>query len=269
MGFKMIKKGLVVAGLGALFLGLLYGSSAVSYVKTAFYKVRSTAKDAVPIQFEIDRARQELADLEPAIHENIETLARAEVDVKHLETEIAETRENLDREAKRMLALNENLKSGRLQLTSSSGVSYTADEVKADLARRLDQYRRGKQILRDKEETLKVRQQNVEAARKALSEMTAQKKILETQIEGIEARLRQIEATQASNGFTFDNSSLSRVKQTISELDKRVEVLARVTEQEGRYAERGLPVPDDLNRDVSKEIDAELATPAPASDRSL
>jgi chromosome segregation ATPase len=269
MGCKLIKKGLVGVGLGALALGLLFGPSAVSYVKTAFYKVRSTAKDAVPIQFEIDRARQELADLEPAIHDNIETLARAEVDVKHLETEIADTRDNLDREAKKMLALNESLKSGRFQLTSSRGVSYTPEEIKADLARRLDQYRRGKQILKDKEETLKVRQQNVESARRALSEMTAQKKVLETQIEGIEARLKQIEATQASNEFTFDDSALSRVKQTVSELDKRVEVLARVAEQEGRYAEKGLPVPDDLSRDVSKEIDTEFATPAHSADKSL
>ena len=269
MGCGMIKKGLAGVGLGALALGLLFGPSAVSYVKTAFYKVRSTAKDAVPIQFEIERARQEIAALKPAIDDNIEALARAEVDVTHLEAEIAETSANLDREAKKMLALNESLKSGRVRLTSSSGASYTAEEIKADLGRRLDQYRRGKQILKDKEETRKVRQQSVAAARKALGEMNAQKRALETQIEGIEARLKQIEATQTSNDFTFDDSALSRVKQTVSELDKKVEVLARIAEQEGRYAEKELPVPDDLSRDVSKEIDTELSAPHHSADKSL
>jgi hypothetical protein len=110
-----------------------------------FHNVRHSAKDAVPVQFEIDRARNEIAALDPAIHDNIEALANSEVDVKHLEREIVAFRENLDRQAKQMLALNEGLKSGRYQLTS--GVSYSADEVKADLARRLDQYRRCKEIL--------------------------------------------------------------------------------------------------------------------------
>ena len=41
--------------------------SAPSYVRTAFHKVRHNAKDAVPLQFEIDRAREEIASLEPAI----------------------------------------------------------------------------------------------------------------------------------------------------------------------------------------------------------
>ena len=38
-------------------------------------------------------------------------------------------------EAKEMLTLNESLKSGRYQLTS--GATYSAEEIKADLARRL------------------------------------------------------------------------------------------------------------------------------------
>ncbi|HEX8202929.1 MAG TPA: hypothetical protein VF590_20810, partial [Isosphaeraceae bacterium] len=126
---RTVKKAVVGVGLGALALGLLFGTSAPSYVKTAFCRVRQSAQSAVPIQFEIDRARQEIAALEPAIHTNIEALANAEVDVKYLETEIASTQANLDREAKEMVALNEGLKTGRFQLTS--GASYSADEVKA------------------------------------------------------------------------------------------------------------------------------------------
>jgi len=257
----------VGVGLGALALGLLFGTSAPSYVRTAFHKVRHSAHDAVPIQFEIDRARQEIAALEPAIHDNIEAMVNSEVDVKHLEREIVTFRENLDREAKEMLALNESLKSGRFQL--ASGVSYSAEEIKADLARRLDQYRRGKQILADKEETLKIRQQNVQAAKTTLNEMAAQKKALTTKVEAIEARLKQIEATRATNEFSFDDSALAHAKQTVSDLDRRLEVMARVAEQEGRYAEKGIPVPVEAGRDVAKEIDAEFATPTSATDKSL
>src|SRR5438067_413748 len=91
---KMVKKGIVGAALGAGALALLFGTSAPSYIKTAFCKVRQTAKGSVPIQFEIDRARQEVVDLEPAIHQNLENLTRAEVDAEHLQAEIVATRDN-------------------------------------------------------------------------------------------------------------------------------------------------------------------------------
>ena len=55
--------------------------------------MRHNAKDAVPVQFEIDRARDDIAALEPAIKDNIEVLARAEVEVEHLDREIVATRE--------------------------------------------------------------------------------------------------------------------------------------------------------------------------------
>ena len=83
---SMVKKAVLGAALSAGALYLVFGTSAPSYVRTAFYQVRHNAKDAVPVQFEIDRARGEIANLEPAIKDNIETLARAEVDVEHLDT---------------------------------------------------------------------------------------------------------------------------------------------------------------------------------------
>ena len=100
---SMVKKGLIGAALGAGALFLVFGTHAPSYVKTAFHKVTQNAKDAVPLPFDIDRARDEIASLEPAIRDNIEKLARAEVDVEHLDKEIAAIRTNMDGEKKAML----------------------------------------------------------------------------------------------------------------------------------------------------------------------
>jgi len=96
----MVKKAVLGAALSAGALYLAFGTCAPSYVKTAFHRIRHNAKDAVPVQFEIDRARQEIANLEPAIKDNIEILARAEVDVEYLNREIATTEANLGTEKK-------------------------------------------------------------------------------------------------------------------------------------------------------------------------
>ena len=55
----------------------------------------------------------------------------------------------------------------------------------------------------------------------------AQKKKLSSKLDKIEAKLSQIQATQASNEFQLDDSALSRAKETVSDLEKRLEVMAR------------------------------------------
>jgi len=262
----MVKKGVIGAALGAGALALLFGTSAPSYVRTAFHKVRHNAKASVPVQFEIDRARQEVVDLEPAIRANIEAVAQAEVDVEHLQSEILATRENLSHEGRKIVALRESLDSGNTLRTG--GVTYTADEIKYELGRRLDHYNAFKKILADRQETLKLRQRNVVAAREQLANMQQAKKALAIKIEGIEARLKQIEAAQSANEFSFDDSALSRAKNTVNDLDKRLEVMARVVEAEGRFAEKGVPVVIEPNRDVLKEVDAEFGVPSRDSARA-
>jgi septal ring factor EnvC (AmiA/AmiB activator) len=260
---SIVKKAVLGAALSAGALYLAFGTSAPSYVRTAFCRVRHNAKDAVPVQFEIDRARQEIANLEPAIKDNIEILARAEVDVEYLNREIAATQANLESEKKAMLALRESLETGDFRLAGHGHVRYTADEVKGDLARRLDRYRNVSKILDEKEATLKAREKSVIAARKLLTEMAAQKQTLLTKLEKIEAHLKMIEATKATNEFDFDDSALARAKQSVSELEKRLEVLDRKAEMEGRFVESGsLPVNLESNRDVVKEIDDEFGTAA-------
>src|SRR4051812_29181368 len=99
---SMIKKCLFGAALSAGALYLAFGTSPSSYVRPAFCKVRHSAQESVPITFEIARARQQIADLEPAMMNNKEELARAEVDVEHLDREILGIKANLSKEKKAM-----------------------------------------------------------------------------------------------------------------------------------------------------------------------
>ncbi len=260
---SMMKKAVLGAALSAGALYLAFGTSAPSYVRTAFCRVRHQADDAVSPQFKIEVARGEIANLEPAIKDNIEALARAEVDVEYLDREIATVRDNLASEKKAILALNESLKTGDFRLAGHGRVRYTDDEIKSELANRLDRYRRVTQMLDEKNATLKARQKAVIAARKQLTEMAAQKQLLLTKLAGIEAHLKMIEATKASNEFDFDGSALARAKQAVSELEKRLEVLDRKAEMEGRFVDSGLPVSLEPGRDIVKEVDEEFgASPA-------
>jgi peptidoglycan hydrolase CwlO-like protein len=259
---KMVKKAVVGSALAGAALYCAFGTELPSYVKTAFHKVRHTAKDSVPIQFEIDRARDEIAGLEPMIIENREILARGEVDVEQLEKEIVAVQANLAKEKQVMVTVRESLKSGDLRLTGRSNVSYTPDEVKGELAQRIDHYKYVTKVLENKQATLKARHKAVENARKKLAEIDNQKRVLATKIEAIQARLEMIEATEEKDEFHFDNSALSHAKQAVSDLERRLEVKARVAEMSGQFSDSGVAVSLEPGRDPVKEFDAEFGQPS-------
>jgi len=262
MACSMIKKGVLGAALAAGALYLAFGTSAPSYVRTAFHKVRGHAHDAVPVQFEIDRARQEIARLEKPIKETREVYFRTEVETEQLEREVTATKANLDKEKNTLLALRDSVKTGDLKLTGN--VRYSTEELNSELARRFDHYRNNSKFLVEKEATLKAKKKIMDAARQQLNNMRNQQREMTSKLNTIEARLQQIEATKQTNEFNFDgdDSALARAKENVSDLEKRVEVQARIAEVEGRFADPAIPVFVEPGRDAVKEIDEEFGAPS-------
>jgi chromosome segregation ATPase len=267
---SLVKKGLLGAALGAGTLFLVFGTSAPSYIKTAFCKMRQSAKDSIDPRFEIDRARNDIANLEPAFNQNKETLARAEVAAEHLEREIGTLQANLEKEKAAMLAMAAKIKNGEYRLTGHS--AYSPDEARAHLQNCKDHYDYGTGILKEKQEVLKAKRATIEAAHNQLENIRATKATLLARLAHIEAKLQMIETAQSKSEFTFDDSALSQAKKTVSELEERLEVMARRAEIEGRYGDLDAkPSFADPTRDVVKEID-EAFGPASTSkpgDKSL
>jgi peptidoglycan hydrolase CwlO-like protein len=267
---SIVKKGLLGAALGAGTLFLVFGTSAPSYIRTAFHKVRQTAKDAVDPQFEIDRARADIANLQPMFQQNIETLARAEVETKNLEREIDVIQANLASEKTTMMTLRDKVKNGDFRLTGRYNV--TAEELKAQLANRLDHFNATAGILKEKQDTLKAKQMTIDAANRQLRNIQEQRSTLTARLANIEAKLKMLEATQAKNEFNFDDSALSRAKKTVSDLEERLDIMSRKAQYEGRYGNLdGSSTYVDPARDVVKEVDEAFGQPTSpkSADKSL
>jgi peptidoglycan hydrolase CwlO-like protein len=252
----MVKRGLVATAIGAGLLGLTFGTAAPSYVKTAFHKARHSVKGSVPTEFEIERARNEIAALDPAIDSGIETLARALGEVDQLKAEIASSREELNKQGSALQALNEQLKRGDIHLTS--GGAYTERTVKNTLAQGMDRYKVLKATLTEKQETLGILQNNVESARQGLDALKAAKQDLTARVDGAQARLNQIKAARATHKYSFDDSAIGQAKRTVSELEKSLDQMSRVDELKEKYLETGTTITVDPTRDVTREIEAEF-----------
>jgi predicted nucleic acid-binding Zn-ribbon protein len=269
---SLVKKGLLGAALGAGALYLAFGTSAPSYVKTAFCKFRQTAKESVDPRFEIERARQEIASLKPAFDQNKETLARAEVAAEGLEKEITVVQASLEQKKAQITKMAAQFKANDFRLTGH--VIGTADELKARLANRLDEYKATEGVLKKKQELLKSKRQMIESAHSQLENLRAQKASLETQLSDIEAQLSVIEASQAKSEFNFDSSALSRAKEAVAGLQERLNVMRHLADINDKYGDidgQSATQCVDSQRDVLKEVDEAFGpTPAPkAGDKSL
>src|SRR6188472_3627970 len=99
----MIKRALLVTtGLGLTTL-VLFGRDAASYVSTSYHRITGAVHDSVPVEFQIDRAKQMVRDLDPEIRRSMHVIAKEEVAVEQLNQQIAGNQDKADKEKKDIL----------------------------------------------------------------------------------------------------------------------------------------------------------------------
>src|SRR6187401_1855990 len=101
----MIKKViLLVVGIGVT-TGVLFGRNAASYVSTTYYRLTSSVEEAVPVDFQIDRAKQMVRDLDPEIRRSMHVIAKEEVAVEQLNKQVSGSQEKVDKDKQDILRL--------------------------------------------------------------------------------------------------------------------------------------------------------------------
>ena len=76
-----------MVGLG-LTTVVLFGRDAASYVSTTYHRLTSSVEESVPVEFQIDRAKQMVRDLDPEIRRSMHVIAKEEVALEQLNQQI-------------------------------------------------------------------------------------------------------------------------------------------------------------------------------------
>ena len=223
----MLRKGLVAGGALALLLGLFLGRDVFSYVKTSFGWVKTSVKDSVPVQFELERARKMIQDLGPEISQHKRQIAREELDLQKLTAQVADEQAKLTKNWSEVQTLKTDLARGDSNY-SYAGRTYTVKQVETDLTNRFDRYQTKDATVQKLRKILDARQRGLNAAQEKLKAMIAAKRQLEVEVENLEARLKMVEVAKASSEFVIDDSQLSRTRQLLSDIESRIEVDAQL-----------------------------------------
>lgn len=269
----MIKKVLLGTAVTAILGTMVFGRMDVmSYFRTSFKSVQEAVKAEVPLEFEINRARDLVDHLVPDIKKCMHVIAEEEVNVEQLTAEVARQKGTLGKQKEQILALRGDLDGGSSEF-KYAGRTYTPDEVKQDLARRFERFKIANETLENREKILEARKKSLTAARTKLNNMLSEKQDLEVQIEHLDARLKTLRAAETASEVVIDDSQLARAKKLIKDLDKQLDVRARVLAAEGELtgeipvdADSDADVPADLSRQIDDYFDRDEAAPVVGKD---
>ena len=247
----MIKKTIiVVSGLGVLSL-VLFGTDAFSYLSTGYNRVTGAVEDSVPVEFQIDRARTMVADLEPEIRNAMHVIAKEEVELEKLNARIDISNTRIAKDKSDIMRLQTDLNSGR-DVFRYAGRSYTEDEVRQDLSRRFSRFKVADDTVANLSNMRDARERNLDAARQKLSAMINARKQLEVDITNLEAKRKLVEVAQTTSDYEFDDTRLARAKKLIGDIRTKLDVQAKLA---------------NADIDLTTEIQLDDDTPADITDQ--
>lgn len=248
----MVKKVLLATGGGLLLIGLLFGRDAASYVSTSCGWVKQSVKDSVPVEFEIERARTMIRDLDPEIRQNLHVIAREEVEVTRLRDQLVETEKNLAKDRKEIARMKSDLDQGGSMFVYA-GRSYTPKQVETDLTRRFDRFKT-KEATSDKlRQILQARETGLLAANDKLKGMQGAKRQLEVEVENLKARLEMVKVAETTGNFNFDDSRLARTREAIQEISARIDVAEKMAHTSAAMPDQ-IKLDDEESRNISDEV---------------
>ena len=250
---KLLSRSVLIVVAVMLIGGFIFGKDVVSYVSSSAKSVQDAVKDAVPVEFELSRARDLLDEIIPEMHANIRLIAQEEVEVAALKNDIEKSKESMLEEKARIAKLRESLEVQQAAYYFGDK-QYSRTYVKEDLENRFERFKESELILASKEKLLNTRENSLQAAMNVLEQTRAQKRLLEDKIESLASQHRLVKAASIKSDIKVDNSKLAQTEKLISQIQKRLDVAERVLAHESNFVQ-AIPVDSVTEKDLFAQID--------------
>jgi len=249
----------VVVGLIVLNLALRSVSPTLdlgSHLCTALSKISRHAKDQVPLDWEIDRVRDEVSKIDNDISRARGPLARQLYEVEELKKDIGDHRARLDQEKKTLLTMKADVESGN-QYIVYGDTRYPASRIKEKLTKDFDAFKTSEKALDTKEKLLQSKEEGVAAAREQLDAMRGVKEQLTVELSQMDTELKLIRLQETKSKFHVDDSRLARIKDSIKDMHRRIDIAKKELALQAEFADTGAINVDQKvkTNEVLKDID--------------
>jgi hypothetical protein len=236
----MIRKAVKYSVLAALILTVgsfvMFGSKAWSYARSTVHGWRTALDDSVPVEYELERARDMIDQIIPEMHANIRMIAQEEVELEQLKQDIQRSEESLSEQEIRIARLTDLLQ--REQAVYVFGENqYSRADLKRDLASKFERYKEAKLVLEGKHRLAQQRKGSLQSAIEMLDKARSKKALLEQKVAALAGKHRLIEAASMGSQLSVRNSKMAQAEKLLTQIQKRLAVSERVLAHEGRFVE--------------------------------
>jgi chromosome segregation ATPase len=219
----MVKKLILAGGALALLSSVTFGVPLYSYGRCGVSWLRDSASESMPLEWELKRARQMIADLKPEIEINAKRIAREKIDTARLQEQFDDTQSRLAKTQTDIERLTVDLESQNDYYTYGDR-TYTSAQVKNDLGNRFKRFKTRKATSDKLQQMLTARQSSLKAAHERMDAMLGARRQLEVEVENLQARLGALRVAQTSSQLNLDDSQLARTRELLDEIATRIDV---------------------------------------------
>jgi chromosome segregation ATPase len=194
-----------------------------SYACTLWSNVRTEAKNQVPVKFELDRIRHEIAQMDGDIRNMVGPLAEHQAGINELRRSIDETRGKMVQQKAGLLSLTACLDKGGDQVEVNHQ-RVPAARVRSKMQRDFSNYKLLQSKVATQEKLLAAKEKAFDAAREQLNKLIAKQRDFKVQVEQLAAEQQLIEAAGTGTDLRVDDSRASDIQSTLNDIRHRQEV---------------------------------------------
>lgn len=231
-----------------------------TYGQTAWGKIKNTAKQQVPLEFELERVKQQVAQLVPDMRNHLRTVAEEMVAVDQLKEQVTVARANLAKQTDAVRALATELKSGNERI-SISGRTYNRTRASEKLSADVRACQRLEEEIKAQEQLLEHKERALESTKEQLASIKTQRQQLDVEIARLEAELKAVRLAQTKSKVAFDDSRLSHIKASLTDIRTRLNVEQKTMDLHRQFADEVVPPAPQTKSaaDAVKEAEAFLS----------
>jgi chromosome segregation ATPase len=230
--FKKLVVTAIAIGAGVF---LLRSTHLGSYARTAWAKARTTVQGQIPLEFQLESIRGEVAQLMPDMKRHISQVAAETVAIDSLRDEVVAIRGKLDNQKEVIRAMSDELRQGKTQQVVFRDRKFSPERFQEKLNAELIGAKQCSENLKSKEQLLEAKEKGLEAAKLQLNSMRTQKETLEVQIAQLEAELKTLRLAECKSNFQLDDSRLSHIKGAIADVRNQMKVVKVTAQMVGEF----------------------------------